>query len=107
MDVMMAIAFCGLLLLFMGVCVGRALLPISGAWIVVTAQGDGEELEQKIYALLWLQGLGVIRCPICILEDHLSDKGRRITKKVLQRWEEITFWDRWGHPCILDEEYFS
>lgn len=98
MDLFLALALCFAVLFFLGFCLGRALLPVYGGWIVVSAKGEGEDLEQKLYALLWLQGLGVLRLPICILDEGLSDVGLDLTRRLIGRWEEITFWEAWGKP---------
>lgn len=98
MDLFLAFAVCFLFLLFLALCLGRALLPIYGAWIVVEAKEDATELEQKLYALLWLQGLGLLRCPICILDKGLSEEGLALTQKLVARWQEITLWDDWAIP---------
>lgn len=105
MDIMLAITFGLLLLLFLGLCFGRALLPVYGGWIVLPTQGDGAELEQKIYGLLWLQGLGLLRCPICILNQGLNETGLILSKKIVDKWPEITLWQQWGQPWIDDTPF--
>lgn len=98
MDLFLALLFTFLLLLFLGFCFGRALLPVYGAWIVVSAEGKGEELEQKLYALLWLQGLGLLRCPICILDEGLDEEGLKLANQLVKRLPEVTLWESWGVP---------
>lgn len=96
MDLFLTVVFLSALLFFLGMCFGRALLPIHGAWIVLQGKEQGEDLEQKLYALLWLQGLGFIRCPICILDQGLNETGLTLVEHLLRRWPEITLWSDWG-----------
>lgn len=98
MDLFIAVSLTGLLLLFLGLCFCRALLPIHGAFIVLLAQGDGADLEHKLYTLFWLQGVGVLRCPVCILNQGLNETGFTMVEHLLKRWPEITLWEDWGIP---------
>lgn len=52
-----------------GLLFGRLLRPVPGPelWTLVPGRGGGEELERDVRALMWLRGLGLLRCPVEIL----------------------------------------
>lgn len=104
MDLFLAFSLAFFIFVFAAFCVGRALLPVYGAWIMVTAQGKGEDLWQRLYALMWLQHLGFLSCPIYILDDGLNEEGLQLVQHLTSRWPEISLCDDWVHPQKNTEE---
>lgn len=103
MDLFLAVVFIGLVSLFLLLCISRVLLPVQGAWIVIVAKEDGCDLEQKCQALLWLQSLGFLCCPICLLNQGLSESGLKLVEQLEKRWPEITIWEDWDSPKKSNE----
>lgn len=100
MDLFLAVAFVGMVSLFVFLCISRVLLPVQGAWIVLLAKEDGSDLEQRIQALLWLQSLGFLCCPICVLDQGLSESGMNLVSHLEKKWPEIIIWEDWAKPKL-------
>lgn len=70
---------------------GKLLCPTPrGVRVVIQSQGDGENLEQSIRALIWLRGMGLLSCPIVIMDGGLSPTGRAIAQRICDRWVGVT-----------------
>lgn len=104
MDLFLAFSLAFFIFLFCALCIGRALLPVYGAWIMVVAQGNGEDLWQRLYALMWLRHFGFLRCPIYILDDGLTEEGLDLVAHLTTRWPQISLCDDWQHPEKTMEE---
>ncbi len=52
---------------------GRLVCPVPGQEVlaVLEGQGDGGGLEQSVRALMWLRSLGLLRCPVVIVDPPL------------------------------------
>lgn len=98
MDLFLAFSLAFSLFLFVAYCVGRALLPVYDAWIMVVAKGKGEDLWQRLYALMWLRHLGFLHCPIYILDNGLTEEGLDLVKHLTTRWPQISLCKNWVDP---------
>ena len=67
-------------------------LPGRGASVVLTGQGDGGDLEQRVRSFLWLRGLGLLRCPIVIADTGLTPAGWELALRLTARWPEVVLW---------------
>ena len=56
---------------------GRLVCPVPGQEVlaVLEGQGDGGGLEQSVRALMWLRSLGLLRCPVVIVDLGLDREG--------------------------------
>ena len=67
-------------------------LPGKGARVVLTGQGDGEDLEHRVRTFLWLRGMGLLRCPIVIADAGLSPVGWELALRLTARWPDVSLW---------------
>lgn len=70
---------------------GRLLCPVpgSGTWVVLTGHSNGEGLEQKVRAFVWMRSLGLLRCPVVITDAGLDAQGREIALRLAARWHGV------------------
>lgn len=75
---------------------GRLLCPVpaSGTWVLLTGRGNGEGLEQKVRAFVWLRSLGLLRCPLVIADIGLDVQGREVALRLAARWHGVVLWTR-------------
>lgn len=92
MDILLALALVLALAIFGTLCVARALFPCNGLYLMVLAQGDGENLQEKLYALMWLRGLGLLSCPIYLVNRGLSSEGLLLVEHLSARWPQVSLW---------------
>lgn len=73
---------------------GKLLCPVpaSGTWVVLAGRGEGDGLEQKVRAFLWLRSLGLLRCPVVIADAGLDERGREVARRLGQRWSGVILW---------------
>ena len=85
----------GLFCLLCG-ALGRVLLPAAGrgTWVIVWAAGAGEELEQRVRALMWLQSWGLLRCSVLLVDAGLDPSGRAVAARLAGRWPALTLCTR-------------
>lgn len=71
-----------------GILFGRLLCPAPGGaqWLLIPGRGDGAGLEQTVRAAMWLRGLGLLRCPVAIVDAGLNEQGRRLAAHLAGRW---------------------
>ena len=71
---------------------GRLLHPIPGSELTVLLPGrdDGATLERDVRAILWLRGLGLLRCPVVIADVSLTAEGRELAQRLAARWSEVS-----------------
>ncbi len=93
MDVILAIAFGISLLAFGLVCAARVVFPCEGVSVLLSAKGDGEDLQQKMYALMWLRGLGLLSCGIYLRDCGLTPEGKRLVEYIRTRWTMVELWE--------------
>ncbi|MFI3254074.1 MAG: hypothetical protein R3Y63_07010 [Eubacteriales bacterium] len=89
MDYYLAFSLVFFFFLFLAFCLGRALLPLRKAFILLPVKDKAEDLEQRLYALIWLKTLGIIRCPIYILDQGLSGEGQTLVSHLTSRWVDL------------------
>lgn len=69
-----AVGVCSLLWMVFG----SMLMPVGGQEtleIAIFAQGDGEELEQTLRGLFWLESAGLLKGTLRIVDQGLTPKG--------------------------------
>lgn len=74
----------------------RLLLPDSphGTWAVVWGTGAGEELEQRVRGLMWLQSCGVLRCTVVLADAGLSRAGRELAVHLERQYPTLVLCTR-------------
>ena len=73
---------------------GKLLCPVpsSGTWVVLAGRGEGDGLEQKVRAFLWLRSLGLLRCPVVIADMGLNEQGKEVVGRLALRWHGVILW---------------
>ncbi len=73
---------------------GRLLRPIPGGdlWLLIPGRGDGARLEQEVRGAMWLRGLGLLNCPVVIVDLGLTGQGRALAFQLLARWNSLVLW---------------
>ncbi|MFI3250138.1 MAG: hypothetical protein R3Y07_04180 [Eubacteriales bacterium] len=94
MDIIIVLLGSVTLILLGSLIVARLLLPCEGVWLVVGATGDGGNLQQRLYGLMWLRGLGLLRCPIYVLCHNLTAEGELLTRHLKERWHSIILYQK-------------
>ena len=66
---------------------GRLVCPVPGQEVlaVLEGQGDGGGLEQSVRALMWLRSLGLLRCPVVIVDLGLDREGLAVAQRLALR----------------------
>lgn len=74
----------------------RLLLPDSpyGTWAVVWGSGAGEELEQRVRGLMWLQSCGLLRCTVVVADGGLDETGRALAVRLAARYPTLVLCSR-------------
>ena len=74
----------------------RLLLPDSphGTWAVVWGSGAGEELEQRVRGLMWLQSCGLLRCTVVVADGGLDGEGRALAAALAARYPTLVLCTR-------------
>lgn len=70
---------------------GRMLRPIPGPGVraVIWAEGDGTSLEHSVRSLMWLRGLGLLYCPVVIMDRGLDSRGLEVARRLDARWPAV------------------
>ena len=73
---------------------GRLLRPIphSAVYAVIPCRGDGDGMEQTVRALVWLRSLGLLNCPVILMDAGLSPMGRETALRLALRWPDVILW---------------
>ena len=73
---------------------GLLLRPLPGpeARVLLAGRGAGEHLEQQVRAFVWLRGMGLVRCPILIVDVDLTPEGRELALRLVARWPGVVLW---------------
>lgn len=73
---------------------GKLVCPVSssGTWVVLVGRGEGDGLEQKVRAFIWLRSLGLLRCPVVIADAGLDETGREVALRLARRWSGVILW---------------
>lgn len=82
------------LVLLGGLLFGRLLRPVPSGemWVLIPGRGEGARLEQEVRVVMWLRGLGLLRCPVAIVDVDLTDEGRELAFRLLSRWNSVSLW---------------
>lgn len=74
----------------------RLLLPDSphGTWAVVWGFGSGEELEQRVRGLMWLQSCGLLRCSVVVADGGLDEAGRALAVRLQRQYPSLALCTR-------------
>ncbi|MBE6972412.1 MAG: hypothetical protein E7440_00815 [Ruminococcaceae bacterium] len=65
-----------------------------GTMAVVWGVGAGEELEQRVRSLVWLQECGLLRCTVMIADVGLNEEGRALAARLAGRYPVLTLCTR-------------
>lgn len=70
---------------------GRLLcpLPAPGSRVVILGRGAGEEIESSVRAFQCLRSMGLLECPILIVDIDLTPEGRDAVQRLVCRWPEV------------------
>lgn len=98
MDYYLAFSLVFFLFLFLAICFARALLPVEKAFIFLPVKDKGEDLQQRLYALMWLKNLGILRCPIYLLDQGLNAEGHSQIAQLTNRWQDIKICEKKDFP---------
>lgn len=67
-------------------------IPAQRARVLIPGRGDGDNLEQSVRGLIWLRGLGLLRCPIVIADVDLTPQGWELALRLTARWPDVVLW---------------
>jgi len=42
-----------------------------------------------VRSLMWLRSLGLLSCPVTILDEGLTDEGRWLAQELIRRWPAV------------------
>ena len=76
-------------------------LPGHEARVLLPVRGEGERLEQQLRGFLWLRGMGLLRCPVMIIDVGLTPRGRELALRLAGRWPEVVLWPAEDLPDYL------
>lgn len=79
------------LTLLAGLLVGRLLSPLSGGGqrLLIPGTGAGDGLEQAVRGAMWLRSLGLLRCPVAIVDVDLTQEGKQLALRLTSRWSGV------------------
>lgn len=66
----------------------------NGTWAVVWGRNSGEELEQRVRSLAWLQNCGFLRCTVLLVDDGLDAEGRALAVRLAERYPTVNLYSR-------------
>lgn len=66
----------------------------QGTLAVVWGVGAGEELEQRVRSLVWLQECGLLRCDLVVADAGLNADGRALATRLAGRYPTLTLCTR-------------
>lgn len=77
-----------------GLVFGRLVHPVPGPelWVIIPGRGGGETVERDLRALMWLRGLGLLRCQVAVADLGLTAQGRELSLKLVSRWPDVALW---------------
>lgn len=86
---------------------GRLLRPIpeKTTRIFVAGRSDGAQLEQTVRGFLWLRSLGLLTCPIVIVDVDLNARGHELALELAAKWPGIMVWPLVHVPYDLEHLY--
>lgn len=85
---------------------GRLLgpLPRGRLWMVLSARGDGEGLEQSVRAMCWLRSLGLADWGLVIADVDLTPRGRELALCLTHRWPEVALMPASELPRLMEQD---
>ena len=86
---------------------GRTFKPISERKVRILVPGykSGDHLEQTVRGFLWLRSLGILTCPIVIVDVDLDTQGYEVAFQLAAKWPGIYLWPLAHLPCDLEHLY--
>lgn len=103
-EILLCAVAAALVLTLLWLLCAQLLLPIrsKNAVLLLRGSGDGETLEQDCRAYLLLRSIGAFARPLCIVDDGLSDEGRKLAEQLLTLDANI-------HLCRMEDisAYFT
>ena len=84
----------------------KMLCPRSprGTAAVVWGVGKGEELEQRVRSLVWLQECGLLQCTVIIVDAGLNEDGVALAARLTTRYPALTLCDREELEQLMNQE---
>lgn len=76
----------------------------QGTLAVVWGVGAGEELEQRVRSLMWLQECGLLRCAVIVVDGGLNAEGRALAVRLAGRYPVLTLCTRQELEQRMKEE---
>lgn len=73
-----------------------------GTWAVVWGRKSGEELEQRVRSLVWLQNCGLLRCTVLVVDDGLDAEGRALAVRLAERYPTVNLYSRQALERLLE-----
>lgn len=67
---------------------------VFGTCVVVWGTGNGEGLEQRVRALLWLQNCGLLRCKVVLVDGGLDRSGMELAVRLIGRYPALALCNR-------------
>ena len=85
-EVLLCALLAAALLVLLWLLCAQVLLPIrtKNTFVLLLARGDGAGLEQDCRAYLLLRNVGAIRRPLLLIDDGLTDEGRRLAEQLTE-----------------------
>lgn len=90
-----------------GLLLGRLVHPVPGPgmWMIIPGRGEGETVERDLRALMWLRGLGLLRCQVAVADLGLTAQGRELSLRLVSRWPDVVLWPVGSlHELIRSED---
>ena len=83
-EILLCALAAALILGLLWLLLAQFLLPIRAkeAFLVLLGQGDGENLEQNCRAYLLLRSAGMLRRPLLLVDDGLSEEGLALARQL-------------------------
>lgn len=88
----LAATICALgLFLFFWWLLGRTLRPVpeQAVRIVLAGRGDGADLKMTIRGFIYLRSLGLLNCPIMIVDIDLTPDGYETARRLTAHWPGV------------------
>lgn len=73
---------------------GRLVTPVKTGkdvrlYCLLRARGDAENLQQTVKSLQWMDSTRVLRARIMIVDDGLSEEGRKMAETLIRQKPEL------------------
>ncbi len=103
-EILLCALLAAILLVLSGGLWAWCLLPLKGRGlrVLLSASGDGKELEHQCRGYLFLLRLGCLQGPLLLVDQGLNDEGRKLAKKLADSDERIRFCEESEWYRLLD-----